>query len=170
MKKIPILAPSYDSPYDPPRTRILRGRSGRIMRAVVATIAPRNAVIDIDLNERNYNFAENFIAYLPGYLRKIFPLGLWILEVMALFEGGEWRVFSRMKDPEKKFRYLVAWSQSRLFFRRELIKGIRAIVLCGFYNHPDVWKQIHYDPQRWAALKRQERLEKYGKELERTSV
>lgn len=169
-KRTPVLAPSYDSPYDPPRQRVLKGRARAVMLAVVATMAPRNEVIDIDLDEKNFHFVENFLSYLPGYLRKVFPLGLWLLEIFAWFEGGERRIFSRMRDPEKKFRYLVAWSESRLFFRRELIKGIRAIVLCGFYNHPDVWKKIDYDPQPFVTAKTQERLEKYGSELERTPV
>lgn len=166
----PVLAPEYDSPFDVPRIKVLKGRSRKIMQSVIDAMLPRNEKIDLPLEKEVFYFTENFLAYLPAMLRRAFPLGLWLLEVFAVLEGGERRTFSRMQDRQKQFAYLQKWNRSSLFLRRELMKGIRAIVMCGFYSHDQVWDVLEYKPKPFLEQKIIEREQKYGSELERPTI
>ena len=116
----------------------------RIIRALISALKPRKPEFDPGIEEDMFKVADEFLGHLPGHMKILLPLGLYLLEYGALILGPSLKPFSWM-SAEKKEKYLSSWVESKIALRRDLIKGFKAIALTGYYTHPMVLAHLGMD-------------------------
>jgi hypothetical protein len=116
----------------------------RIARALIGVLKPRKPGFDPQLEDYMFEFLDSFYAYFPLHLKIGLPLGFLLLEFGTLLFHGWFRPFS-FQPLEARERYIQGWVNSRFSIRRDLIKGVKAACLIGYYAHPEVMKHLGYD-------------------------
>jgi hypothetical protein len=151
--------PNFTSPYDlyenPSFTRGMR----RILEAIIEAFMPRNERFQLELTKQLRFYLERWFTYLPRLLLFALPLGLYLVEYLALFLYG--RRFSRL-SPEKRLKYLEKLRLSRFQPLRELHRAMRALVYLAYYEHPRVLELLGFDHSAHARRMIQLRKERYG--------
>jgi hypothetical protein len=66
---------------------------------------------------------------------------------------------------EKRQRYLDGWAHSTLWWRRDLLKGVKALMMMGFFELPEVMRLINYDIETHVATVKARRLAQYAQDL-----
>ena len=66
---------------------------------------------------------------------------------------------------DRRARYLDGWAHSSLWWRRDLLKGIKALMMMGFYEIPDVMKAIGYHVEEHVAAVKSRRLALHAEDL-----
>ena len=122
----------------------LSGGMERIIKALIATLKPRKPEFDPPAEEQMLSVADDFIGALPSHMKYLFPLGLYLLEYGTLIFAFNPVPFSRM-SAESRDKYMRGWMESKIPLRRDLIKGMKAIAMTGYYANPEVMKHIGYD-------------------------
>jgi hypothetical protein len=117
----------------------------RIIRALSETIKPRKPGFDPAIDDYILEVADAFIGALPSHMKILMPLGLRLLNLAALvFMFPKFRTFVGL-SPEDREKYVLGWMESSIALRRDLIKGFKAIVMTGYYAHPEVMAHIGYN-------------------------
>jgi len=116
----------------------------RIIKALIETLKPRKPGFDPPAEEQMLKVADDFIGALPSHMKILFPLGLRLLEYGTLIFVPSPIPFSRM-SLESRDKYIKGWIESKISLRRDLIKGMKAIAMTGYYAHPEVMKHIGYN-------------------------
>jgi len=116
----------------------------RIIRALIETLKPRKPDFDPPAEEFMLQVADDFIGALPSHMKLLFPLGLRLLEFGTIIFAPSIIPFSRM-SLLKREKYVRGWMESKISLRRDLIKGMKAIAMTGYYAHPEVMKHIGYN-------------------------
>jgi len=125
-----------------PPARLSRG-TGRTLAALTLAVAPPEPVVP-DREARIADFLAGYIPYLTPLLRRLLPLGLWLFEwgpILFLFAPAR---FSRL-EPAARERYLHSWLHSGWSLRRQLAKGLKVLVLMGYFELPEVKAHLGYD-------------------------
>ena len=122
----------------------LSPRTAQIVRALIEVLKPRKPGFDPPIDEEILKVADNFIGHLPSHMKFLLPLGLYLLEFGTLIFVPTFRRFSRMPLEERE-KYILSWTESKIALRRDLIKGIKAICMTGFYAHPAIMQSIGYE-------------------------
>ncbi len=151
-------APVPNPPLPP--IRLSRG-TRRTLDAMTATVAPPEPVVP-DREARIAAFAAAYLPYLPPLSRRLLPLGFWLFEWGPLIFLFALRPFSKL-GPEARRRYLVSWQRSRWSLRRQMIKGLKALVVMGFYDMPEVQAHIGYEPSPYVEALVKQRAEDYAR-------
>jgi len=118
--------------------------TARILRALIQTLKPRKPDFDPPIEDYLMEIADNFMAALPSHMKILLPLGLYLLEFGTIIFVPTVVPFSKL-SLEKRDKYLKGWSESKIPLRRDLIKGLKAICMIGYYAHPEVMKHIGYN-------------------------
>jgi hypothetical protein len=126
-----------------PPTYYLRGRRRRTLCALIEIVVPKNERLQLQCTESLLHYVDNYVRHIAPFLRLTFPLGLWILEWAALITTGS--RFSRLDRPRQE-AYVRGWALSKYWWKRDLLKGVKGIVLMGFYQLPAVMRAMDYDP------------------------
>ena len=122
----------------------LSSRTARIVRALIEVLKPRKPGFDPPIEDEMLEVVDDFISHLPSHMKLLLPLGLYLLEYGTLIFVPSLKPFSKM-SLEKREKYMLSWTESKMALRRDLIKGIKAICMTGFYAHPEIMKHIGYD-------------------------
>lgn len=140
---------------DPPR----KSRRQRILAALGEALVP-SAPQPSRLHERLVANCEEFLRHLPHVLRLAFPVGLWLLEWSPVLL---WRGPCRLSKLPREVRRqrLREWAHSRWAVRRQLLKGVRSIVVVAYYDIPEIKHAIQYTPQSFISERVQARAERY---------
>lgn len=138
--------------------RIGRG-SRAIVRAMARSLAPRKVKFTFDAGAELTRFVDRFIGFLPRHVALVFPIGLWLINWGGLLFSG--KPLTMMSADEGE-RYLRKIGGSPVFAVREGVKGLRSIILLGFYSHPEIQKHLGYFPQEWVDQKVAERVTRWG--------
>ncbi len=138
--------------------RIGRG-SQAIVRAMAQSLAPRRVKFTFDAGAELTRFVDRFIGFLPRHVALVFPIGLWLINWGGVFFAG--KPLTMMSADEGE-RYLRKIGGSPVFAIREGVKGLRSIILLGFYSHPEVQEHLGYFPQEWVDQKVAERVTRWG--------
>jgi hypothetical protein len=143
----------------PPRAR-------RTMAALIEVIMPRGGPFDLEVQDEMMSYVEEMLPYLPPLIRSAFPYGLLLLEYGTLPLAAKARSFSKLPLDQRE-RYIEGWMESRLFLRREMIKGIKALAVLAYFEHPEVKRRLGFMPPEYVEEVGEKRLEHYGKAIER---
>lgn len=138
--------------------RLDRG-SRRTLRALTDTLTPKNVEVP-NLHERMVSFVEGFLPFMPPLLARLFPVGLWLFQWGTLLFFVAPVPFSMLR-PDAQRRYVLRWQRSGLAVRRQLIKGLKALILMGYYEQPEVRAHVGYAPEAFMRPLIQQRAERY---------
>ncbi len=120
-------------------------RSGPILDAVIDTLLPADG--PFMLAGRDTALASDLWQYFSEmHVRG--PLGLALLlgalEYGPFLFGPRRTRFTRLSPLERE-HYLAGFEQSRLAVRRQLIAGLKLIVMLHFYDYPEARAAVGYD-------------------------
>lgn len=92
---------------------------------------------------------DRFFAGMSYFMRIPFILGLYLIEWSPILSLRALKPLSKCA-PELKARVLRKWQHSKLWFRREIFKGIIALIMLNFYSKPEVYLKIKgYNPDKY---------------------
>lgn len=131
----------------------------RTLRAMFDVLIPRGVDVP-NRDQRLIAFVEGFLPYMPPILAKLFPLGLWLFQWGTVLFGASLLPFSMLK-PEAQRRYVFSWQKSGWPLRRQLIKGLKALVMMGYYEQPEVRQALGYEPDAYTKPLIAERAQRY---------
>jgi len=115
----------------------------RTVAALTQAVAPPEPVVP-DREARVAAFLAGYIPYLPPLMQRLLPLGLWLFEWGPILFLAAPHRYSRL-GPAARERYLRSWQHSRWSLRRQLVKGLKVLVLMGYFELPEVKAAIGYD-------------------------
>jgi hypothetical protein len=126
--------------------QILTPLEATIVRALGQTMYPREGNIPIDAADaRAVEYVDAWLAALPLKERTLVRLMFVMFELsMPLFGPSRLRTFTRA-DPASKYEYLAAWENSRLYFRRACMFGLRSIFAFAYLADGEVQRRIGVD-------------------------
>lgn len=122
----------------------LPGWARKTLGSLIEVIMPRSDEFHPDLKDYILNYVDAYVGYFPKHLKLAFPMGLLLLERGTLLFMGRLTGFSKL-DLAERDRYVRGWINSRWQMRRELIRGVKGLVMVAFYSHPVVMEHIGYD-------------------------
>jgi hypothetical protein len=147
-------------PFRPPAK--LSPGSQRILRALAAALAPSS-----DASSRSQDCAVEFVSTMLPYMatlsRWLLPLGLLFFELGTWLFFFSWRPFSRLPLARQRL-YARSWMHSRLAMRRQLFLGLRSLALIGYYDQPEVYRDLGYDPGPFIAERQAARRQRYAQQ------
>jgi hypothetical protein len=133
----------------------------RSFRALAEVVTPRgDGAPEVSLDAL-VDLADDWVRYMPRLFRLLFPVGLMMLELGALFLAPSLVPFSFM-SLERRRRYIAAWTHSRSPLRRDLIKAVKGICLFAYYSDARVGAALGYSIDEHVSLVRSERLRRHG--------
>ncbi len=154
--------PDREVVLNPPLPSVHLGRgSRRILLSLAETVVPKEPEV-ANCHERLLDSVAGFFAYLPVMSRVLLPLGMWLLEYGTLFSFFSLRPFSRLPKGARS-RYLASWQHSRLSLKRQMVKGIKSLLLMAYYDFPEVQKAIGFEPAPYIRRLAQERADAYAR-------
>jgi len=146
------------------QVHVLGPWSRRTVRALAEVVmpnvegAPRVPVADV------VAIVDDWVRYMPRLFRVLFPIGLALLELGAFLLGPSLVPFSMMSIARRE-RYVDGWVHARWRLRRDLIKGVKGLVLVAYYSDPKVCAYLGYRVEEHVQLVKAERLKRYAHEL-----
>ena len=143
------------------RARQLGAWSRRSLRALAEVVTPHGNGAPPVAIDAIVDFADDWVRYMPRLFRLLFPVGLMLLEIGALFLGPSLVPFSFM-SPERRRRYVLSWMHGRSALRRDLIKGVKGLCLFAYYSDPRVAAQLGYHVDEHVAVVRADRLKRHA--------
>jgi hypothetical protein len=122
--------------------KILRGKKGRILTAIMNAIIPRGGAYgpgaaDYDLLPR----AEAFILSMNPLFRMGIPYLLRYIEYSSLFSTGT--RFTRLSE-EAASDYMEGFDESRLYYKRGIVLALKMIAMLAFYDIDENAELIGY--------------------------
>lgn len=130
----------------PVAARPLAPAADRVLVAAVAAIRPRGHGFDQPIDADVLARVRGFFPFLPGPLRRAFPIGLRLLELAPIVVLRRPRRFTRLPLDEAQ-RVLERLGDGGGLFGA-LVLGLRTLVFLAFYQHPDVLRALEVD---WAG-------------------
>lgn len=130
-------------PNPPLPPAVLSRSTLRVLAALTRAVAPPEPPVP-EREARVAAFLAGYVPYLTPMLRRLLPIGLWLFEwgpLLFLVAPGR---FSRL-TPAAQERYLGTWQHSRWSLRRQLVKGLKVLVLMGYFELPEVRAHLGYD-------------------------
>ncbi|HPC41623.1 MAG TPA: hypothetical protein PLD91_11955 [Spirochaetota bacterium] len=123
--------------------KILKGRNGRIFRAVMNAIIPRGGVFregaaDFDLLPR----ADQLLMSYDPSIRGLFPLMLNYIQFSSILRNG--RVFTSL-SVDSGTRVLEAMEQSHFFYRRMIMLLMKLLTMLTFYESDENARLTGYE-------------------------
>jgi len=147
------------------RLALIKGYKKRILARMIDASLPDSHSEDEELIENITDFFDDYLCHGPADLQKLLPLGLYFLEISSIVFPGGGLPFSFM-GRESRRRFLAKREVGSIFLFRELIAGVKGLVLFKFYSQPDVWRSVGDDPDPFIEEKLREREINYGREIQ----
>jgi hypothetical protein len=123
----------------------------RVLVAAVAAIRPRGHGFDHPIDDAVMARVRGFFDFLPGPLRRAFPIGLRVLEWAPVVLLRRFTRFTALPVEDARLVLDRMAAQGGPF--GALVLGLRTLVFLAFYQHPDVLRTMGVDwAQRAAEL------------------
>ncbi len=103
---------------------------------------------DTELIER----IELLLGEFQPLFRFFFILGIYFFDKATFLFGYGLRRFIHM-DLVRRENYAQYWLTGRFTVCRDIISGMRGLVMLAYFSHHDVWRYIDYDPAGHAQRK-----------------
>lgn len=113
------------------------------LKSALIQVPPELVVRDVDhlLLLR----AELLIRQFPRTFRWGFLMGIYLFDRLTFFFGHGVLRFVQLKDDSRR-QYCDRWLHSRFRFFRDVITGLRGLVMVTYFSNQDIWQYIGYDP------------------------
>ena len=147
-----------------PQRRNLGPWSRRVLRALTEVVVPRGDGAPEVAATAIVDFIDDWVRHMPRLLRTLFPVGLLMLELGTFVLVPSLLPFSLL-SPGRRERYVDGWVHARWRLRRDLIKGVKGLVLMAYYSDPRVQTYLGYAVDEHVRLVSAERLKRHGHEL-----
>ena len=116
----------------------------RALVALIEVVMPRSKEFNPNLQEYIADYIDKYVGYFPIHMKLGFPLGLILLEFGGYIFTQQFKRFTAMTMSERD-TYIKNWANSKIQIRRELIRGVKGLVMVAFYSHPIVMEHMGYD-------------------------
>jgi hypothetical protein len=140
----------------------------KLRRAVakLARVILTEEVEDFGITDEVVNGVELFMRTIPKAMRVGLVAGLHTFNQSArAVPSSMGRSFASL-PADKAEEHFERWWSSPLPPLHQLAKALRMFVTFAAYEHPAYKAKLGYDPDAWIAKVKQERLERFGKEIE----
>ena len=141
----------------------------RTLRGLIAVIAPPRSVFDLPPKGPGpvLRTVLSFIPFLPFPLRFSLPFGLLLFEMAPFLFGFGWQRFTSL-DHEQGTAYMRRWEHGPPPLV-QVYAAFHALVLCAFYQQPEVLGAMEVDWESRAAELRERRVRLLGASAEASS-
>ena len=160
-------APTGPAPAEPaqrPPLRLVGGYKKRVLGRLIDAVLPDPYADEDGMAENIIDFFDDYLSHGPSDLKKLLPLGLYFLEISSIFYPGGGLPFSFMSR-EARRRYLAKREDGSFLLLRELVIGVKGLVLFKFYSYPEIGLKVGYDPDPFIKKVMREREINYGSEI-----
>lgn len=149
--------------------KMLKGKNGRIFRAVMNAIIPRGGAFepgaaDFDLIPR----ADQILLTYDPSIRGIFPVILRYIQYSAIFRTGA--VFTRLEE-SRATAFLSSMEHSRFFYKRMIMLMMKLVTMLAFYENESTERLTGYvhgcHTKKHTAVKRTKKIAR-GKKRSRS--
>ena len=142
------------------------------LRRTLATLAPivlTDEVETLGLVEEVVDGVELFLRTIPAPLRAGLVTGMWSFEHSARAAPSSFgRGFSSLSPRKAELHFERWWSSKGPL--HQLVRGLKMFLAFSYYEHPKVKAGLGYDPERWIAKVKAERVERFEAELAATEA
>lgn len=107
--------------------------------------APEELVIR-DADDQLIERCETLVREFPWHIRFGFIFGIYLFDRLSWLFGFGFKRSVNMETEQRK-RYAQKWLSSPKPLWRDIITGLRGIIMISYFSHKDVWKYIGYDPK-----------------------
>ena len=140
-------------------------RRQRDTLATLARVAVTDDVLELGIVDDVVDEVELLLRSVPAPVRIGFLAGLRAFDASArAVPSSRGRRFADL-PLEQAEAHFERWWASPLAPLHQLARGARMFVTMAYYEHPRVRERLHYDPERWIAKVRAERLEQHGEAI-----
>jgi hypothetical protein len=130
----------------PAAHRPLSPAADRVLVAALAAIRPRGHGFDQPIDADVLARVRAFFPFLPGTLRRAFPIGLRMLQAAPLIVLRRPQRFTSLSADDA--RHVLERLNALGGPLGALVLGLRTLVFLAFYQHPDVLRRLEVD---WAG-------------------
>lgn len=143
---------------------VLGAWSRRIVRALAEVVLPMNEDAPPVPLDEVVRFVDSFVPKMPTLLRRLFPVGLLLLELGAFVLGPSLLPFSAMSLARRR-RYVDGWVRARWRLQRDLIKAVKGLCLLCYYSDTRVARSLGYEVEAHVTLVAAERLRRHAHDV-----
>ncbi|HLD43794.1 MAG TPA: hypothetical protein VJC18_00035 [bacterium] len=142
------------------KNEALPKRAGLILVAIGAALIVEPEGLRVTHQEQSLiTRCHATVREFPTLFRRGFIVGLYLFDLSVLFWGYGFKRFVALEQ-KKQQEFLDRCLQSRSGIIRNMMAGIRGLVMISYFSHPDVWKYIGYDPNGHVEERRRTRDER----------
>ena len=128
---------------------IMQGRKETILKSVIdASLPDFRPGGDNVLKEKIVDFLDDYLFYGPEDIRRLLPMGLYLLEISSIFFCRQRKLFSKL-DLNSRRKLLERLEEGSVKLLRDLVTGIKGLIMFRYYSEPEVWKQLGFDPDNF---------------------
>jgi len=121
-------------------------RAKRILTALsYALVTEPPELIIKNRDEELIRRCESILKEFPFLLRIGFTLGVYVFDRVTFLFGFGFRRFVNLKANRQK-EYAQKWLLSRVHLIRDIMAGLRGMLMICYFSHKDIWEYIEYDP------------------------
>jgi hypothetical protein len=132
-----------------------------VFRQIARVVCPPDAE-ELGALDGIIDHFEMSLRTLPAYLRVALMAGTTTFEVTAAADPRSLgRRFSKL-PLDKAERWYHTWHHAPIFTMRQFAQAVKALIILGYYEQPQVRRKIGYQPDGWVAEAAKKRLVKYG--------
>jgi hypothetical protein len=130
--------------------RVLSRREAAFLDAAAATFFPGGGALALsgeqaDLPERTDRYLESLPDRQRGLIRALLMLFEHATVVFPAPGLGGLRRFSSL-SPAQRHAWLESWARSRFYLRRTAFTALKAVLVMGYFGHPDCLAQLGLTP------------------------
>lgn len=96
---------------------------------------------------------DHSLRGLPGFLRRLFVLGLTLFDYGPVIFSSQHRSFRKLPYVQQRDFLHRLQSQRLLAVLRGWLFAVRGLILLCYYSQPGVMTALGYSPERWARQK-----------------
>ena len=134
---------------------------GRVSRRIVADLADTllpEAGRNDNVRDDVVRYVDGWVPYMPLFLRKMFPLGLLLLQWGTVLFFFALKPFTLVRH-HRRMSYIRFWEKLPIPLFRALVGGIRGLIMSGYYARPDIHEKLGYAPDKHIEECRRLRLQ-----------
>lgn len=120
----------------------------------------------LNLMDACIDHLELTLDSIPRHLRLALLVGVGLFEYAAmLWPTSRFKPFSQLDEATAR-QYWDLWWHSESELLSNFTKAIKAFMVMGYYEQPEIRVQLEFLPEVWIAQVAKKRLERYAEEIQ----